>query len=1691
MAKQDNRYVIGTGLDLEGIVTDLGKLSNIIRKYSPTKAVQAITIDKNASSDIQKASSYMTEYAKNNQIAATNTDKATKSANRFAFGARGMSNAMADVARRVFIWGSLSAAIFGSLSALKQLYDFTLKVNTALAELKKVFPKDTDFNALKSQALKFSVDFATDPLDVLRILRLFAQAGLDVKDSMDATRTSLIGINATGAETEEVFNAILSANKIFNVSFEDSAKLIDKVMRLQADYAVESKDLIASITGIGPAFAELGGDIDDLFASITALTEAARISGREASNSLKRVLARIPSEEGVRALQNLGVQVFQTADKVRPLRDIFLDLSKALETATDEEKRQISVTLAQVRQYPKFIAFIKNYATAQEALVKSQNAFGDALDANQIAMTTWEKQSLAATNKIKKAFENVLGSKGGIVDSLTALKIVMGELASIFDSKVAASFINVLAPAALLFGALKIAPILLFSGATKEAVKAVGLLPLALNRTSLAAKQGAAALFAMQRAEVAAAISTARLAAGFIGFAALAIGAASAWAYFTQEQRRRKEIIKETVAELKTFKEELSKISFANISKDNVQERFDAIRETFKKIREDAGGLPPTLESVLEGFSKLFFGVSKDNLTKEQLGELIKQLNQIQLFVNNIKLRPFWESINKSLSEAQTPLNDFVKAFETGVYNIEKSSEKAGSSNKLVDMSYELIKRRSKIKAALNDISSALGGLQGASVGGKLLQGIGIETDSKRLGEVADAVERATEKIAEYQTQIDKLDSAALSSRGTFVIPAIAEQKKVIDEAVDQLFSLTNVQQILANAAKDTGIALDQTFISDTATKRGNAAKLIVTSFISRLKEMAREAGATGDELDQLGALLAKSAPELEKYAAGVSKGINALEFNLTSYLGTFKESNAAIISGLEQELKAINNVGRAKLPKDLFDADKQALSAIDQATTKLLNNFASVETKIAETRLQIDAIKALQQELEKKKDLKLIDDQGADKMTAKLAELNVELSNLQAISQLNAAQFSGMISSLTKMHQLYQTLVAIDKIRETSLTQQKELVSQILGKQIDLNNIRYTDQYKALAKNDEIYNSILQAQLEYHDNLVRIGAEEAGVAENKKAELIAQENINKATRGLDVQLKRISSIYDEIGARANDVGDAFAKMLTDQQSFVDALNNNKPFETLVRFLQTTADAFAQADANIIAEYISRRTQNVFKGFRSELEILEMNFEESINDAVTNPNVGISIKDPIIEGTRIGANQLKDGILNGAVYLQQVIDSMKEIVTDAFESARFGTRVTTTASQKFELADESINKIKTKFASEIAAASKATGLDENLIAAVINRESRGWNFGPSSAGAIGPMQVMPKTGEEMGVVADELAKWGPNILAGSRYLKLQLDKYNDLEKALAAYNAGPGNVNRAIKNYGDEWLSNLNRITGKDNAAQTTGYVAEITGNLKAIDSKALPAPPIETPADIEAPKQTTELQNQYKLLTAQGKAQALMVVAANVAKDTQLSQDEKLGKLVDLNVRISDLLSYSLGKATDTVDGVEEGNAKSKDFQYAMLRSFGRMSATFLGTRVAAGRGVDASGVAVGSNLGGVVGGLTPLGPAGFTIGSSIGAILGGLIGGTKIDNEKQISELVQIEKNTAALVDKLSPEIINAPSNFSVPVSRGPSGGVTITIGNLNVNGSSGNKAAAEDFVAQVNDLYSRSTQSKSVMR
>ncbi len=169
-------------------------------------------------------------------------------------------------------------------------------------------------------------------------------------------------------------------------------------------------------------------------------------------------------------------------------------------------------------------------------------------------------------------------------------------------------------------------------------------------------------------------------------------------------------------------------------------------------------------------------------------------------------------------------------------------------------------------------------------------------------------------------------------------------------------------------------------------------------------------------------------------------------------------------------------------------------------------------------------------------------------------------------------------------------------------------------------------------------------------------------------------------------------------------------------------------------------------------------------------EVDDIAYEMAREDA--DMNMGFSIQD-IFNMAKRGAGRLRG------------------MLPDSYETAKAKS-----VSQPTAFASES--KGNHKYEAMTIAEAQRQGVDPALALHILYKETgnlKNPETARSRAGAMGPMQLMPGTAKELGVDPHDPAE---NIRGGISYLKKMYSKYQDPALAAAAYNAGPGRLDKAL-----------------------------------------------------------------------------------------------------------------------------------------------------------------------------------------------------------------------------------------------------------------------------------------------------
>lgn len=186
---------------------------------------------------------------------------------------------------------------------------------------------------------------------------------------------------------------------------------------------------------------------------------------------------------------------------------------------------------------------------------------------------------------------------------------------------------------------------------------------------------------------------------------------------------------------------------------------------------------------------------------------------------------------------------------------------------------------------------------------------------------------------------------------------------------------------------------------------------------------------------------------------------------------------------------------------------------------------------------------------------------------------------------------------------------------------------------------------------------------------------------------------------------------------------------------------------------------------------------NSLQSFGAVQSYNEQDGSSSMFSSMLEEILGQSSSSNSMLGTALSSQQLQYGGANQVFFpstLTAALAESKQYVPSA-------VKLTTSATKNYE--------------NIIQQAASQFNLPDRLISSIIQHESNFNSQAVSHAGAQGLMQLMPGTAKFLGV--NNSFDPEQNITGGARYLRQMLNQFNgNIEHALAAYNAGPGNVKK-------------------------------------------------------------------------------------------------------------------------------------------------------------------------------------------------------------------------------------------------------------------------------------------------------
>ncbi len=178
------------------------------------------------------------------------------------------------------------------------------------------------------------------------MLQLLA-SGMDTNEAIAALRPTLDLAAAGKISLGEAASVVTTILGQFNLEADQSARVADALARASAASRAEVSDLGQAFGNVGPIANRFGLSVEDT-AAILAQFANNGIMGAEAGTQLKSMLTNLtrPTDDVQKMWKQLGVNLYDTEGRIRPLNSVLQELNRKLSTMSEQDRNEAIITLA-------------------------------------------------------------------------------------------------------------------------------------------------------------------------------------------------------------------------------------------------------------------------------------------------------------------------------------------------------------------------------------------------------------------------------------------------------------------------------------------------------------------------------------------------------------------------------------------------------------------------------------------------------------------------------------------------------------------------------------------------------------------------------------------------------------------------------------------------------------------------------------------------------------------------------------------------------------------------------------------------------------------------------------------------------------------------------------------------------------------------------------------------------------------------------------------------------------------------------------------------------------------------------------------------------------------------------------------------------------------------------------------------
>ncbi len=355
----------------------------------------------------------------------------------------------------------VTQAIYQAIVGIKELDKIKTDIQTASGV------DDSKINSMMQSYNQMAKDLSSTTKDVGNAANEIVRMGESLSDTNKLIENSTMLSKIGMIESSQATEYLISSMKGFQISAQDSMKIIDKLTSVDMKAAVSAGGLAEAMSRCANIANNSGTSMDRLIGYMATVGEVTQDSMSVIGNSFKSMYSRmnnikigkfIDDETGEslsdteRVLNKLGIQLRDTQNTYRDFDDVLDDVGNNWKSFTQVEQNAISVAIAGTMQRERFIALMNNYSNALKYSEVAANSAGSALERYGVYQDSIEAktneltaaiESLSMNTVSEELYSGIIQATTWLVEFLDKTNLLKGALSGLVAMGVSKAFISI------------------------------------------------------------------------------------------------------------------------------------------------------------------------------------------------------------------------------------------------------------------------------------------------------------------------------------------------------------------------------------------------------------------------------------------------------------------------------------------------------------------------------------------------------------------------------------------------------------------------------------------------------------------------------------------------------------------------------------------------------------------------------------------------------------------------------------------------------------------------------------------------------------------------------------------------------------------------------------------------------------------------------------------------------------------------------------------------------------------------------------------------------------------------------------------------------------------------------------------------------------------------------------------------